>query len=100
MNSIFKWILSKINPDVWMDYLAGLVVNFLPGLKTKGLSIIGMIIGVYNLIATPENIKKLCDAGIVCLEGNPIWGKVLLVFSFLAMVFRKATDQSMAQKGS
>ena len=88
---IINWLLSQLNPMQLIEFLASFVVNLLPGLKTQSLGWLGVLIGIYNVIATPETVAKLCEAGIICLEGNPVWGWITTGFAFLVLVFRKAT---------
>jgi hypothetical protein len=92
--NIWKWILDKINLP--LDFIAQLLMNVFPGLKTFAVGIGAVIVGVYNVIATPENIKSLCNLGVICLEGNQAWGLVTGIFGLLAIIVRKSSNLKSA----
>ncbi|MBK6546383.1 MAG: hypothetical protein IPG12_14095 [Saprospiraceae bacterium] len=86
LQKLFSFLASKI--------FGGIA----PKQKTMILGWLTTIVGTFSILFSTESVQKLCEQNIICLDGNAVWGGVLVVIGVLIKILRFVTGQEYGDR--
>lgn len=81
MNKIYSWIARQV------------IGRMFSGKGTVVLGWITTALGVFQIIASTDNVQALCASHNICLDGNPVYGAITMVVAEAMKILRFRTGQ-------